>query len=644
MPKPYQYLCGILFIGILSMAWPQTLWAQSMEIDYQTNNTQAAQDHLQLGIDFYLTDSLESAIQEFREAQQLWPEYAKAQWNLGVGLAKLGDLEGAVTAWTQAERLDPSTIPTQVNLSALVAYNYGVALLKQRKLSQAITEWEQALRIQPDLAEAYYALGQIYSIKGNIILSQQYLEHAVHWAGDWSEALNQLGVAFYHNGDYANARKYLNQALRLKPKEARAYNNLGLVHMTEGHLAEAEQTFTTAIKLDTTLPQAHFNLGVLYAINQDWLRVKAQLQTTIHLNPRFADAHALLGSALSSTGDWPRAINEWHTALALKPQTPHAHKLFHNIGMGYRLLNANVKAIDAFQRASHLQPYSPQTQLQLALTYEARNDWSKASEHYLLAIQHQPDWALPYFKLGLVRYHQGFLDAAIESHQRAIALYPEYTEARYQLGVTLRAAGQPQASHIHIQVAAEQGIREAQELLGTMFANGSGTERDLSQAMRWWFQAAYAPPYVDGSETARNQLSRLRAWAFSHPEHSDDIHQVSLGFKAIQTDIRKRVYYDHLPFNANSVGVLMAQSGHRDEAIPILLQEAFALNSESHDYLEYLLKQEDMTVHRSRILDYFWQTASEGSAASCQLLKTLSRQRLSHTVEFTQPTPEGCSR
>jgi tetratricopeptide (TPR) repeat protein len=116
---------------------------------------------------------LDSAIQEFRQAQQHWPEYANAHWNLGVELAKLGDLEGEgegereVTAWAQAERVDPSIVPIHDNVSALVTYNYGIGLLKQGDLSQAITEWEQALHIKPDLAEVHYTLGQAYQIKGN---------------------------------------------------------------------------------------------------------------------------------------------------------------------------------------------------------------------------------------------------------------------------------------------------------------------------------------------------------------------------------------------------------------------------------------------------------------------------------------------
>ena len=65
-----------------------------------------AEEHLRLGIDFFLTDELDIAIDAFREAVQLKPGYADAYHNLGVALAKTGDLQGAITAWAEAERLD----------------------------------------------------------------------------------------------------------------------------------------------------------------------------------------------------------------------------------------------------------------------------------------------------------------------------------------------------------------------------------------------------------------------------------------------------------------------------------------------------------------------------------------------------------
>ena len=642
MPKLPPFITAILIGCIFPLIFSHPAWAQNVGFDRQIGEKHTAQDHLRLGVDFYLTDELDSAIQEFRQAQHHWPEYANAHWNLGVGLAKLGDLEGAVTAWAQAERVDPSTVPVRYNVSALVTYNYGIGLLKQGDLSQAITEWEQALQIQPDLAEIHYALGQAYHIKGNTLLSQRYLEQAVLWAPNWPEAIKQLGMAYYQNGEYGKALDYLTQAIRLKPADAQAHSNLGLVYLAKENLAKAEKAFTTALSLDPQLPQVHFNLGLLYVKKNDWLRAVDQLHTTILLTPQFADAHALLGSALSSTGNWPRAIQEWSIALALNPQAYYAHDLHFNMGMAHRITNANAKAIKAFRRAVQLQSYSAQAHFQLGVAYEIEKDWTQASDHYLFAIQHNPSWALPYFKLGLVRYNQGLLDAAIESFQRAIIFHPNYTDAHYQLGVTLRAANRPQESLTHIRLAAEQGMGEAQAMLGTMYANGSGTERDLVQAMRWWFQAAYGSTNEDRSELARAHLSRLRAWAFSHKENPDYIQQVLDGFNAIQTDIQTRFDKDDRLAAANSVGVILAQAGQRDEAIPILLQEALALNLEAHDYLENQLRHEEVGLYGSRILDYFSQTASEGSPRSCRFLKTFSAQRIPLTVRLSQHDSGVC--
>jgi len=513
---------------------------------------------------------------------------------------------------------------------------------EQGDLSQAITEWEQALRIQPDLAEIHYALGQANHIKGNTPLSQRYLEHAVFWSPNWPEAINQLGMAYYQNGEYGKALEHLKQAIRLMPLEAQVYSNLGLIHVATENLAKAEEAFTTALSLDPQLAQAHFNLGLLSVKKNNWLKAIDQLTTTIVFEPRFADAHALLGSALSSTGNWPRAIQEWSIALSLNPQAYYAHDLHYNMGMAHRITNANAKAIKAFRRAVQLHPYSAQAHFQLGVAYEIEKNWTQASDHYLLAIQHNPNWALPYFKLGLVRYSQGLLDAAIESFQRAIIFHPDYTDAHFQLGVTLRAANRPHESLTHIRLAAEQGMGEAQAMLGAMYANGSGTERDLVQAMRWWFQAAYGSTNENGSEMAKAHLSRLRAWAFSHQGNPDYIQQVLDGFNAIQTDIQKRYDKSQRLTHVNSVGVVLARAGQRGEAIPILLQEALALNLEAHDYLENQLRHEEVGLYRSRILDYFSQTASEGSPQSCQFLKTFSAQRVPVTVGVSQHDSGAC--
>lgn len=642
MPKLRPIFLSILTVWALGLAFSQHAWAQNVGSTHQAPKQQAAEDHLRLGVDFYLTEDLDSAIQEFQEAQQQWPEYANAYWNLGVGFAKLGNLEGAVAEWTQAERIDPSILPTRFNISALVSYNYGIALLKRGDLSSAIAEWEQALRIQPDFSEGHYALGLAYRITHNSILSQRHFAQAVYWSPDWPEARNQLAMAYDQNGEYDKALASLKHAIQVRPDHAKAYSNLGLLYLAKHNLNDAEKALTRAVNFDPQLPQARFNLGLVYAEKGDWYRAVDQIKRTIHLRPRFAEAHALFGAALSYLGDWPRAIQEWKISFSLNPKSAFAPDLHYNIGMAHRLANAPTKALKAFHRTIQLLPSSANAHFQLGAVFETLEDWEKASEHYLTAIRHRPNWALPYYKLGMIRYNQGLLDAAIESYRRAVTVQPDYAEAQYHLGVTLRAASRSQESLSHIRFAAELGMKEAQSMLGTMYANGSGTERDLVQAMRWWFRAAYALPYEDADTVAQSHLSKLRAWMFTHQNDPNYIRRVREGFKAIQTDIQQRFEKGHRSSKTSSVGIQLDRSGRREESIPILLQEALALNVEAHDYLKYLFTHEEVGPYRPRVLEYFSQTAKEGSRQSCQFLKTLSAQHILSHVELISHNSKSC--
>ena len=77
----------IPLIGLIVWIGPSTPYAQtglgdSIEVH------DPAQDHLRLGIDFFLTDELEVAIDEFREATRLRTGYADAYHNLGDGVGQ----------------------------------------------------------------------------------------------------------------------------------------------------------------------------------------------------------------------------------------------------------------------------------------------------------------------------------------------------------------------------------------------------------------------------------------------------------------------------------------------------------------------------------------------------------------------------
>lgn len=65
-------------------------------------------------------------------------------------------------------------------------------------------------------------------------------------------------------------------------------------------------------------------------------------------------------------------------------------------------------------------------------------------------------------------------------------------QAAYALGMAWQIAGKPGHAAPWYEQAAQAGVTEAQTLLGTIYARGSGVPRDLVRAYAWLHKAAEA--------------------------------------------------------------------------------------------------------------------------------------------------------
>ena len=79
-------------------------------------------------------------------------------------------------------------------------------------------------------------------------------------------------------------------------------------------------------------------------------------------------------------------------------------------------------------------------------------------------------------------------------------------QAAYALGMAWQIAGKPGEAVPWYEQAAQAGVTEAQTLLGTIYARGSGVPRDLVRAYAWLHRAAEA-----GGPNARLMLESVAA-------------------------------------------------------------------------------------------------------------------------------------
>jgi Flp pilus assembly protein TadD len=114
--------------------------------------------HNQIGIDLARLGRLEGAIAEFREAIRLQPECAEAHSNLGTALRSLGRFDEAIDAYRAAVPIKPSLDGIHNNL--------GNALADRGHLEEAIAAFRIALRFHPGRPEVHYNLGKALRDQG----------------------------------------------------------------------------------------------------------------------------------------------------------------------------------------------------------------------------------------------------------------------------------------------------------------------------------------------------------------------------------------------------------------------------------------------------------------------------------------------
>lgn len=190
----------------------------------------------------------------------------------------------------------------------------------------------------------------------------------------------------------------------------------------------------------------------------------------------------LIGLA-SGAEDW--AIKKYQEAHSLDPKYP-----LHFVEIG-KILMAKADILTArenFEKALELVPDLPQAKIQLALILDREGKGKEAiSELEKLAIEN-PFSSETLFYLGVLYYNNDETDKAIESFQRAIAIFPDYSNARYLLALSFEKKGDYQKALEELKIIEivnpenailKQKIKEINEKLkGKEQKEGGALERE----------------------------------------------------------------------------------------------------------------------------------------------------------------------
>src|SRR6476469_9908227 len=251
------------------------------------------------------------AIAAYKKATQLSPKWFEAHQNLGLALAKSGDLTAAAAALKIAVTLKP-TIGGQPALAA--AWLSLAQVTEESQPQESLAAYQKASELDPANSEAQLGVARMAERSGNSAAAeQQYLKLAA--AGN-NDSIEQLIGLSLKQKRFADAESWLHKYIAANPQSTAAQLQLGKLQAAEGKTQEAVATLEPLYKASPDAKLARVLAG-LYLENKQYPAAADLLRPLIAQSPTDAQLHLDYGTALMHQLKYSEAQTVLHKAVQL---------------------------------------------------------------------------------------------------------------------------------------------------------------------------------------------------------------------------------------------------------------------------------------------------------------------------------------
>ncbi len=401
----------------------------------------------------------------------------------GVRLAQSGELPAAIEQFRAALHLDPNYVDSW--------YHLGLAYDQGRNTDEAMAAFEEALRMRPDYLEARYMLADCCRKRGDFTGELGLLADVVKRAPEFAEAHYNYGLALKNREQVQQAVEELRTAVKLSPGNPKYLLALGIA-LADVDKTEAVAVLRDALRRGGNSADGHYNLGLALATDGEETGAVQEFHRALELNPGHAPALRALGVTLMHQGKFEESAAALRRALEVAPNdaeaannlgavqlrlkdVPAAIKTLERaVQLNLNLIKAHASLAQAYQRAGRSADARREGERLAALTAEQRsrgramvlvesakqqaNAGQTAAAIATLhkAIEASPNFADAHFQLGrLIRDSGRDPEEAITSFRHVLRLDPERADAHYEIGVTLERNGRKADALEEYRIAVE---------------------------------------------------------------------------------------------------------------------------------------------------------------------------------------------
>jgi Flp pilus assembly protein TadD len=202
------------------------------------------------------------AVELISQALAIDERQPAAHSNLGNALEALGELDRAMQSYRSALALYPDFADALVNLASLHA--------RRGERDEAIACYRRGLALQPNQPAAHSNLGNLLRDAGRREEAAAAYRQAIALEPDFGEAHSNLGNVLADEGRVDEAIACYRRALAIRPDFASAHSNLANALAQKGLIADAEASLAQALRLDPGSSHARFNYAHLKLLQGDY--------------------------------------------------------------------------------------------------------------------------------------------------------------------------------------------------------------------------------------------------------------------------------------------------------------------------------------------------------------------------------------
>lgn len=256
------------------------------------------------------------AIDTYRRAIELQPNFPDAYCNLANALKEKGQVQEAEDCYNTALRLCPNHADSLNNLANIKR--------EQGYIEEATRLYLKALEVFPEFAAAHSNLASVLQQQGKLNEALLHYKEAIRIQPTFADAYSNMGNTLKEMQDVAGALQCYTRAIQINPAFADAHSNLASIHKDSGNIPDAIQSYRTALKLKPDFPDAYCNLAHCLQIVCDWTDYEARMKKLVAIvadqleKNRLPSVHPHHSMLYPLSHDFRKAIAARHANLCLE--------------------------------------------------------------------------------------------------------------------------------------------------------------------------------------------------------------------------------------------------------------------------------------------------------------------------------------